>query len=183
MASSTLARLERILVLVPWLLDHPGVELDEVVERFAVPRGELLHDLDVLGYTGLPGYGGGDLVEVTVADDRVTVRLADFFARPLTLTLREAVTLLLAASALSAVPGLPESPALQRALAKLEAALGSQPRLAIRLAAPGDELLGLLREAIESHRLVLEQAKGALALRCGIDSHQAFAMMVRWSTA
>ena len=35
--------------------------------------------------------------------------------------------------------------------------------------------------AIESHRLVIEQAKGVLALRYGIDSHQAFAMMVRWS--
>ena len=35
--------------------------------------------------------------------------------------------------------------------------------------------------AIESHRLVVEQAKGALAQRYGIDSHQAFAMLVRWS--
>ena len=35
--------------------------------------------------------------------------------------------------------------------------------------------------AIESHRPVVEQAKGALAFRYGIDSHQAFAMMVRWS--
>ena len=35
--------------------------------------------------------------------------------------------------------------------------------------------------AIESHRPVVEQAKGALAFRYGIDSHQAFALMVRWS--
>ena len=35
--------------------------------------------------------------------------------------------------------------------------------------------------AIESHRLVVEQAKGVLAQRFGIDSHQAFAILVRWS--
>ena len=35
--------------------------------------------------------------------------------------------------------------------------------------------------AIESHRIIVEQAKSTLAQRYGIDSHQAFAMLVRWS--
>jgi hypothetical protein len=34
---------------------------------------------------------------------------------------------------------------------------------------------------LEAHRLVVEQAKGALMLRYGIDCHQAFAVMVRWA--
>ena len=34
---------------------------------------------------------------------------------------------------------------------------------------------------IDANRVVVEQAKGALMLRYGIDSHQAFALMVRWS--
>ena len=37
--------------------------------------------------------------------------------------------------------------------------------------------------AIEIHRPVVEQAKGMLALRYGVDSHQACVMMVRWSQA
>lgn len=152
--TTTLQRLERILVLVPWLLEHPGVDLDEVTARFDVSRDELLRDLDVLGYCGLPGYGGGDLVEVGVVGDRVTVRLADFFRRPLTITRREALGLLLAARALAAVPGLPESADLTAALVKLEAALGTEAQVAIDLTAPGDRHLPELRRAVEQRRIV-----------------------------
>lgn len=121
----TLGRLERILVMVPWLLDHPGVSLTEVTERFGVSEAELLADLDVLGYCGLPGYGGGDLIEASVAGDRVVVRMADFFHRPLRLNVREALTLVLAAETMAAVTGLPESQSLRSALGKLHAALGA----------------------------------------------------------
>lgn len=37
--------------------------------------------------------------------------------------------------------------------------------------------------AIDVRRAVVEQAKGALMLHYGIDSHQAFAVLVRWSAA
>jgi len=150
----TLQRLERILVMVPWLLEHPGVPVDEVTTRFGMTRRELERDLDVLGYCGLPGYGGGDLVETSIVGDRVTVRLAEFFRRPLTLSLREALTLLLAARALAGVPGLPESAPLSRALAKLQTTLGAEPRLSIDLSTPGDERLPLLRAAVEQRRVV-----------------------------
>lgn len=152
----TLQRLERILVMVPWLLEHPGVPVDEVCERFGVTRDEVAQDLDVLGYCGLPGYGGGDLVEASIVGDRVSVRMADFFRRPLRLSVREAVTLLLAARALAAVDALPESAGLARAIGKLQDALGvdADAGLAIDLRAPGDELLPLLRRAVEERRLV-----------------------------
>lgn len=150
----TLQRLERILVLVPWLLDNPGVTVDEVTARFGIPAEELARDLDVLGYCGLPGYGGGDLVEAGIVGDRVVVRLADFFRRPLTLSMREAMSLLLAARALAAVPGLPESADLTSAVGKLEAALGAQAQVAIDLAAPGDRYLAPLRAAVERRRVV-----------------------------
>ncbi len=146
---STLARLERILTMVPWLLDNPGVGVDEVEERFGVSRDELADDLDILGYCGLPGYGGGDLIEASLVGDRVTVRMADFFARPLRLSVREAVALLLAGRAVASVEPLGESDALRRAVAKLEQAMGGQTaRVALDLRAPGDELLPALRAAV-----------------------------------
>lgn len=36
---------------------------------------------------------------------------------------------------------------------------------------------------IDANRAVVERAKGALMLRYGIDSHQAFALLVRWARA
>jgi proteasome accessory factor C len=151
----TLQRLERILTMVPWLLENPGVTLDEVSERFDAPRDEVAADLDILGYCGLPGYGGGDLVEVSIVGDRVSVRMADFFSRPLNLSVREAVTLLLAARGLGSVEGLPESDALRRATAALESALGADAaRMTVDLRSDGDQWLADARRAVAEQRLV-----------------------------
>jgi predicted DNA-binding transcriptional regulator YafY len=157
--SQTLQRLERLLTVIPWLLEHPGADVGEISERLGLPREDLLADLDLLGYCGLPGYGGGDLIEVTVVGDHVTVRMADYFRRPLRLSVREAVTLLLSARALGGVVGLDEAGALARATSRLEAALGvdgdGAARLAIDLSSPGDEHLPQLRDAVADRRLVV----------------------------
>ena len=153
-AGPTLQCLERVLLMVPWLLDNPGVTVDEVAERFNVPPKEVVRDLDILGYCGLPGYGGGDLVEASIVGDRISVRMADFFRRPLALSLREAMTLLLAGSALAGVDGLPESAALTSAVAKLRQTLGADAQLAIDLSAEGDDHLEVLRAAVREERVV-----------------------------
>lgn len=165
----TLQRLERLLTMVPWLLEHEGATVEEVAGRFGADPEEVLADLDTLGYCGLPGYGGGDLVEVSIVGDHIVVRMAEFFRRPLSLSVREAVTLLLAARTLGDVPDAPGSEALRSAAAKLEDALGrgapggaggavsggvGGTHLAIDLAAPGDEHLPVLRSAIAADRVV-----------------------------
>jgi predicted DNA-binding transcriptional regulator YafY len=136
------------------LLEGGGACVDEVVERFGGGRDEILRDLDTLGYCGLPGYGGGDLVEVTVFGERVSVRMADFFARPLSLSVKEAVTLLLAARAFAGVEALPGSAPLRRAAGKLEALLGADPALAIDLDGDGGEHLDEAQRAIAERRVV-----------------------------
>ena len=52
-------------------------------------------------------------------------------------------------------------------------------RAANRSATAGSPVPGL--RLIDANRAVVDQAKGALMLRYGIDSHQAFAVLVRWS--
>lgn len=157
-ASATLRRLERVLTMVPWVLDHPGVTLDDLAARFGGTPREILADLDVLGYCGLPGYGGGDLIEVRVLGDRVSVHLADYFRRPLRLTVREAVTLLLAARAFAQALDAGESGPLAAAAAKLEALLGSDsehpPAVALELSSPAPESLADLRAAVDAGRVV-----------------------------
>jgi proteasome accessory factor C len=84
--------------------------------------------------------------------------MADFFRRPLRLSLREAVTLLLAARALGGVAGIAESEPLRRAAARLEQALGASgegtARVAVQLAEAGEEHLAVLRTGIAAGRVV-----------------------------
>lgn len=46
-------------------------------------------------------------------------------------------------------------------------------------AAPESSVPG--RRAVEANIALIEQSKGALMLRYGVDSHQAFAVLVRWA--
>jgi proteasome accessory factor C len=114
-----------MLVIVPYLVQHPGTSLDAAAEIFAVTREQLRRDLDLLFLSGLPPYGPGDLIDVDVDEDGgVWISMADHFARPLRLTRPEALAVYLRATELLATPGIPDAPALASALAKLRDALG-----------------------------------------------------------
>jgi len=114
-----------MLVIVPYLVQHPGTSLASAAEIFDVPREQLRRDLDLLFLSGLPPYGPGDLIDVDVDEDGgVWISMADHFARPLRLTRPEALAVYLRATELLATPGIPDAPALASALAKLRDALG-----------------------------------------------------------
>jgi predicted DNA-binding transcriptional regulator YafY len=117
-------RVRLMLSLVPYVVNHPGVEVAELSRLFEVSDRELLRDLELLYMTGTPPYGPGDLIDVDVEDGRVWIRLADHLRRPQTLTLPEAISLYLRGRALEGTPGFPDAPALHSALAKIEGALG-----------------------------------------------------------
>jgi proteasome accessory factor C len=117
------ARLARLLALVPYLLARPQARLDEVAATFNVTVKQLTEDLELVWMCGLPGYFPGDLIEVDIDDDTVTVSNADAIARPLRLQADEAVALLVGLQTLAQVPG-PEQDAIARALAKVESAAG-----------------------------------------------------------
>ncbi len=97
----------------------------EVAREFEVSESQLRADLNLLWMCGLPGYGPGDLIDVTWHGDRVTLSNAEEIARPLRLTPEEALALVAALRVLSGVPGIVERAAIDRALAKLEAAAGT----------------------------------------------------------
>ena len=114
-----------MLVIVPYLVQHPGTSLASAAEIFDVPREQLRRDLDLLFLSGLPPYGPGDLIDVDIDEDGgVWISMADHFARPLRLTRPEALAVYLRATELLATPGIPDAPALASALAKLRDALG-----------------------------------------------------------
>lgn len=117
--------LPRLLAVVPWLLARPGTPVADVAREFEVSESQLRADLNLLWMCGLPGYGPGDLIDVTWEGDRVTLSNADEIAAPLRLTPEEALALVAALRVLSGVPGIVERSAIERALAKLEAAAGT----------------------------------------------------------
>src|SRR5260370_34486019 len=101
---TTTSRRARLLVLVPFLVAHPGIPLADVAAEFGVSERELRADLDLVFLCGLPGHTPADLIDVSYAGDRITVTNADVIARPLRLSPEEALALIVAARALAAVP-------------------------------------------------------------------------------
>jgi proteasome accessory factor C len=100
MSSKVSARLNRILLMVPYIVGSEGASIRELCRKFRVSREELMCDLDTLRMCGVPDYTPYDLIDYWVEGDRVHVEFADFFKRPLTLTREEAVALFVAGHAL-----------------------------------------------------------------------------------
>lgn len=159
-------RLRRILLLLPYAIKNPGIEVARLAELFGTTSKELLDDLNLVFVCGLPGYGPGDLIDVSIDEGRVYVNTADYFGAPLRLTHSEALSLYAATAALSELPGEEHSDALKRALSKLLAALGSTSEGPVPLEialepASGSHLETLQRALSESRRTRLEYFSAA----------------------
>ena len=146
-------RLRRVLALVPWVLEHPDTTLSELARRFEVSERDLERDLELLPLCGLPPYTADRLIDVWVGDDgAVSIRLAEYFERPLRLTPAEGVALLAAGRALLAVPGSDDHGALATALEKLESAVGARGGIAVEVG--GATHLATLQAAADAHECV-----------------------------
>lgn len=153
-------RLRRILLLLPYAIKHPGVTVDELAKKFGVEQGDLLDDLNLVFLCGLPGYGPGDLIDVTIDDeDRVFIRMADYFSEPFRLTPAEALALYTSGKALTELPGMEEAEALKAALDKVGRALGMDdeqgaPTIEVHLEKGAEEHLETIQRAIGENRRV-----------------------------
>ena len=181
-----------MLVIVPYLVQHPGSEVSEVARLFDVPVDQLRRDLDLLFMSGLPPYGPGDLIEVDVdEDDRIWISMAAHFARPLRLSRSEALALYLRGTELLGTAGLPDAPALASALDKLRTSLGPETlgdAEGIEMADPGApiEALDPIREAARERRRVrvdyFAHSSGEWSSRV-IDPEEVFVALGHWYVA
>jgi proteasome accessory factor C len=167
-------RLRRILLLLPYAIKHPGVTIGELSRKFGVAEEDLVDDLNLVFLCGLPGYGPGDLIDVTIDDDRVYVRMADYFAAPLRLTPTEALALYAGGATLAELPDMNQADALKRALGKLGRALGFAAEgpaggLEVRIDPGGTEHLTALKQALQGCKRVrleyLSASRGELSVR------------------
>jgi proteasome accessory factor C len=124
------SQVARMLELVPYLQSRGGVPVSEVARDFDVPPAQIIKDLNVLWFCGLPNSVSGDMIEVDMEalEDEGIVRIsnAEFLTRPLRLTPSEALALIVALRALAESAGPREREPVDRALAKIEAAAGER---------------------------------------------------------
>jgi proteasome accessory factor C len=149
-------RFLRLLTVVPWIAAHDGPRLDEVCERFGMTRKQLLDDLQIIPLVGLPPYTPDTLIEVTIEGDRVWLRFADVFARPLRLTPEQGLALVAAGSAARGLPGAEADGPLATALDKVAAVLDIDPdeAISIALGSTRPDVLDTLRRASRERRRV-----------------------------
>ena len=147
-------RLPRLLSLVPYLLARPGIPLADVAADFGIGERQLRRDLELLWMCGLPGYGPGDLVDLSFAGDTVTVTEDAGMRRPLRLTTAEGTALLVALRTLGDLPGMVDTNAVLRATAKIERAVGDAGAggVAVEVSRQEQATTAVIREGLEAGR-------------------------------
>lgn len=149
----------RMLALVPWLIERPGVSVAETSAAFGTTEATIRSDLHHLDFCGLPGLGGGDLFQVDLVADRVVVSMADELRRPLRPTASEALRLVLTADGVAEVLG-DEVPALRSAVAKVRDALGVPGQVADVLPDEPLAVTAKLRDAVRDAKRITFEYRG-----------------------
>jgi proteasome accessory factor C len=153
-------QLSRMLQLVPFLVHHQGLHVQEVAKRFGISRKELISDLKILICSGLPEGYPDDLLDIQWEDDHVFITQHLDLNRPVRFSVEEASALLTGLATLNGLPGLdllsdpaanPKAPTaplpdgeadpvvaspLESVTLKLAGAAGEEGRLAAAVAGP-----------------------------------------------
>lgn len=116
--------LRRLVDLVPFLVHHQGLHLDEIATEFRISRKQLEADLNLMMVSGLPGGLHGDLMDVSWESGHVFIADAEELSEPVRFSLDEASALLVGLETLSALPGVAGDSAVRTAAAKISAAAG-----------------------------------------------------------
>lgn len=109
--------------MVPWVVEHPGVKVDEVCKRFKLTRQQLVRDINLIMVCGIAPYMPDQLMWADIDGDEVVISPVDYFERPMRLTRGEALRILAAGRAALDMPGVESPDALKSALEKVESIL------------------------------------------------------------
>ncbi|REF38362.1 helix-turn-helix transcriptional regulator [Thermasporomyces composti] len=155
------AQVRRLLALLPYLLAHPGARVADVARVFGISEKQLVADLGVLWFCGLPGMMPGDYIEVDMdavhGEGVIHVSNADYLARPLRLSADEALGLLVALRVLREMGRESERELVDRVIARLEEAVGhgdnAVDKVAVRLDSVEDPAIRTaVRDALDQKR-------------------------------
>ena len=173
-------RMQRLLILLPWLMARGGASVADAAARFQVSEAEIIRDLELAACCGLPPYVD-EMIDVFVDDGEIHVGVPRLFTRPLRLTPAEGISLLAAGRAAQQLPGADATGPLARALERLAVVLDAAPTVAVDVDVP--PFLELVRGAVERReRLAIRYfvaSRDELADR-RIDSQLTFLDRGRW---
>jgi proteasome accessory factor C len=127
-------RLQRLLALVPYVVSRQSVGLAETAAAFGVSQRELVDDLNMLWCVELRAPDPYCPIDLSYEGGEIVVSQAESIARPLRLAVDEAAALLVALRMLAEVPGRADRSALNRLIAKLEAAAGEAASVSAQVA-------------------------------------------------
>ena len=169
-SSGAREQVARLLALVPYIQARREVSLDQAAADFGVQPAQIVKDLNVLWFCGLPGLGMGDLIDVDMdaleGEGMIRVSNADYLSRPLRLDSSEASALIVALRALREGSSDDVRPIVDRTLGKLEAAAGDGAALAARV----------------DVRLPRNQAPGRRAARAALPARSTSDGRCGWTT-
>ncbi len=155
MRTGASAKIERLLAIVPWVVERGGATVGDIAERFEM-RPAAVYDLllaamcyEVAGAgayenLGIVVFGGDD----DAGEAWVHVEPGAMLDRPLNLSVPQAFGILVAGQSALALRGADRSGALATALDKLRAAYGERVRVSVELPLPRS--LPTLREAVRA---------------------------------
>jgi proteasome accessory factor C len=153
----------RLLALVPYIQARREVSLEQAATDFGVPASQIVKDLNVLWFCGLPGLGMGDLIEIDMEalEGEGVIRLsnAGYLSRPLRLDSSEASALIVALRALREGGDDDVRPIVDRTLNKLEAAAGDGAAVAAQVDIRMPEQAGALNELRERLTRAVDQRR------------------------
>ena len=97
MSSVARDRIRRCLAMIPLIRARPGIRIPELAHIFGVRESEIWEDItEILSLCGVPPYLPHNYLVFGIHGDRVTIRFAEHLARPVHLTLQEALAIDLA---------------------------------------------------------------------------------------
>jgi proteasome accessory factor C len=105
MSETALTRTARALDLVPFVVENPGISIEELALEFSTSPKQILADLQMIFMCGLPTYSTLEMIDIHFDDNFVSVVDPQVLDQPRALTKSETVALSLALSALSQMRG------------------------------------------------------------------------------
>ena len=73
MSDTAAVRALRTMDLIPYILEHPGISINQLAKVFNVTEKEIEKDLQLAFMCGLPGYTPYELIDLTYEDGVVSI--------------------------------------------------------------------------------------------------------------